>query len=64
MAQTRLFPPSSPAEKQRYPHHVTSPAKLRKGFLQLDFGARYLNYCSDMSRILYLGKPSVSEKTF
>ncbi len=44
------------------PHHVTSPAKLRKGFLQLDFGARYLNYCSDMSRILYLGKPSVSEK--
>ena len=40
------------------PHHVTSSAKLQKGFLQLDFGACYKNYCSDMSRVLYLGKPS------
>lgn len=44
------------------PHHVTSSAKLSKGFLQLDFGAYYQNYCSDMSRILYLGKPAASEK--
>ncbi|MDO8511361.1 MAG: aminopeptidase P family protein, partial [Nanoarchaeota archaeon] len=44
------------------PHHVTSSAKLQKGFLQLDFGACYKNYCSDMSRVLYIGKPSRSEK--
>src|SRR3989344_3669916 len=44
------------------PHHVTSSTKLQKGFLQLDFGACYKNYCSDMSRVLYLGKPSRSEK--
>jgi len=44
------------------PHHVTSSAKLQKGFLQLDFGASYKNYCSDMSRVLYLGKPSKAEK--
>ncbi len=44
------------------PHHITSSAKLSKGFLQLDFGACWQNYCSDMSRILYLGKPTVSEK--
>lgn len=44
------------------PHHVTSSAKLSKGFLQLDFGACYKNYCSDMSRALYIGKPSKSEK--
>ncbi|MEK6809333.1 MAG: Xaa-Pro peptidase family protein [Nanoarchaeota archaeon] len=44
------------------PHHVTSSAKLQKGFLQLDFGACYKNYCSDMSRVLYLGRPSRSEK--
>lgn len=44
------------------PHHVTSSAKLQNGFLQLDFGACYKNYCSDMSRVLYLGKPSKTEK--
>ena len=44
------------------PHHVTSSAKLQKGFLQLDFGACYKHYCSDMSRVLYLGKPSQVEK--
>jgi len=44
------------------PHHVTSSAKLAKGFLQLDFGACYKNYCSDMSRVMYVGKPSKVEK--
>lgn len=44
------------------PHHVTDSSKLQKGFLQLDFGACYKNYCSDMSRILYIGKPSKAEK--
>ena len=44
------------------PHHVTSSAKLTKGFLQLDLGACYKNYCSDMSRSLYIGKPSSAEK--
>ena len=44
------------------PHHVTSTAKLQKGFLQLDFGASYQQYCSDMSRVLYIGKPTTEEK--
>lgn len=44
------------------PHHVTSSAKLKPGFLQLDFGACYKNYCSDMSRVLYIGKPAKEEK--
>lgn len=50
------------AKNSAVPHHVTSVAKLQKGFLQLDFGASYQNYCSDMSRALYLGKPSKAEK--
>lgn len=37
------------------PHHQTSNSKLKKGFLQLDFGACYQNYCADMSRVLHLG---------
>ncbi|HLD79121.1 MAG TPA: Xaa-Pro peptidase family protein [Candidatus Nanoarchaeia archaeon] len=44
------------------PHHVTGSSKLQKGFLQLDFGASYKNYCSDMSRSLYIGKPTAAEK--
>ncbi len=44
------------------PHHVTSTAKLKRGFLLLDFGAKYHNYCSDMTRVLFLGTPRNREK--
>ncbi len=44
------------------PHHVTSNSKLKRGFLLLDFGAKYKNYCSDMSRVLFLGTARKSEK--
>ncbi len=43
------------------PHHPTSLQPLQKGFLQLDFGAKWQNYCADMSRVLYLGEPSSQE---
>ncbi|MEK6900576.1 MAG: aminopeptidase P family protein [Nanoarchaeota archaeon] len=49
------------AENSAVPHHITSTSRIQKGFLQLDFGANYDNYCSDMSRILYFGKPSKAE---
>lgn len=35
--------------------------KIKKGFLLLDFGAKYKDYCSDMTRMLYIGKPSKEE---
>jgi Xaa-Pro aminopeptidase len=44
------------------PHHITSNYKLKKGFLLLDFGARYNNYCADMTRIVFLGTPKPTEK--
>lgn len=44
------------------PHHVTSTQKLGKGFLQLDFGARWKNYCADMSRVIYVGDISQEEQ--
>jgi Xaa-Pro dipeptidase len=44
------------------PHHQTSLAKLKRGFLLLDFGASYQNYCADMSRMLFLGKPTKQEQ--
>ncbi|MBN2421863.1 aminopeptidase P family protein [Candidatus Woesearchaeota archaeon] len=42
--------------------HYDSLEKLKKGFLVLDFGARYKGYHADMTRTLYLGKPSEKEK--
>ncbi|HIH11835.1 TPA: M24 family metallopeptidase [Candidatus Woesearchaeota archaeon] len=44
------------------PHHVTSLQQLSRGFLLLDFGASFQNYCSDMSRTIYLGTPTTEEK--
>ncbi len=46
------------------PHHVTSAQQLRRGFLLLDFGACYQYYCADMTRVLFLGKPTAKEKAF
>ena len=46
------------------PHHVTGNQKLRRGFLLMDFGASYKNYCADMTRVVFLGKPTKKERTF
>ena len=38
------------------PHGVPSSNKLSKGFLTMDFGAKYQGYCSDMTRTIVLGR--------
>ncbi len=42
------------------PHYCTGTQKLRRGFLLFDIGAKYKNYCADMSRTVFLG--TISEK--
>lgn len=45
------------------PHHVTGKEKLIKNnFVLLDFGVKVNNYCSDMTRTVFLGKPTDREK--
>jgi Xaa-Pro aminopeptidase len=44
------------------PHYCTGKQKLRKGFLLFDIGAKYKNYCADMSRTIFLGTISEKEK--
>lgn len=39
------------------PHGVPSDRKLQRGFLTMDFGAKYNGYCSDMTRTVCIGKP-------
>lgn len=41
------------------PHAVPGEYKLRKGdMITMDFGARFGNYCADMTRTVALGQPS------
>ncbi|MBR9700014.1 aminopeptidase P family protein [Candidatus Woesearchaeota archaeon] len=44
------------------PHYEAKNISLRKGFLVIDFGIKYKGYHADMTRTIYLGKPSQQEK--
>ncbi len=39
------------------PHGVPADRKLEKGFLTMDFGAKYNGYCADMTRTICIGQP-------
>jgi Xaa-Pro aminopeptidase len=43
------------------PHYFPKKVKLNKGFCVIDFGVKYKGYCCDMSRTVYIGKPSNKE---
>ena len=45
------------------PHAKPTDARLEPGqFLKMDFGARYENYCSDITRTVCIGKPTKKHK--
>ena len=44
------------------PHGVPRNVRLQKGFLTLDFGAKFDGYCSDMTRTLCIGKATEEMK--
>ncbi len=43
--------------KSSLPHGVPEDVPVAKGFLTMDFGARFCGYCSDMTRTVCIGKP-------
>ena len=43
------------------PHYRARKVKLRKGFCVIDFGVIYKNYLSDITRTVYIGKPTEKE---
>ncbi|MCL5784822.1 MAG: Xaa-Pro peptidase family protein [Patescibacteria group bacterium] len=45
------------------PHHQTGETKLTgNDFVLLDFGVKLNNYCSDMTRTIFVGQPTVKQK--
>lgn len=44
------------------PHYVPQDLALQRGFCVLDFGVRYKNYISDISRTIFFGIPTPQEK--
>ncbi|MBI4100389.1 aminopeptidase P family protein [Candidatus Microgenomates bacterium] len=46
-----------------YPHHRSGDRKIKKqDIVLLDFGAKAENYCSDMTRVVFLGKATEEQK--
>jgi Xaa-Pro aminopeptidase len=56
------FPPICASGKNSSLPHAKPTSKLRKGFLVIDFGCALKGIKSDMTRTIYLGKPSKMEK--
>lgn len=46
------------------PHHEPQSKKLQNGFCVIDYGVFADNYASDMTRTVYIGKPSQKEKDY
>jgi Xaa-Pro aminopeptidase len=55
------FPPIAASAKGTREVHYNGHKKIEKGFLMLDFGVKYKGYCSDMTRMIYIGKPEKKE---
>lgn len=55
-----FYPIVAVDENAAVPHYDTRSgnAKIKKGsFLLIDFGAKFEDYCSDMTRVFFIGKP-------
>ncbi len=48
-------------KKSARPHFNPEEIPLSKGFCTIDFGIRYKDYCTDVTRTIYLGRPSKKE---
>ncbi len=57
------FPPIvASGSSAAVPHHLPGDKKISKGFLLVDAGCRYKNYCADLSRTFFVGKAGEREK--
>jgi Xaa-Pro aminopeptidase len=61
-AETSFEPIVASGKNAGIPHHKKD-SRLKKGFCIIDFGVKLNGYCSDITRTIYLGKPSWQELT-
>jgi Xaa-Pro aminopeptidase len=52
------------AEGGSEPHHKPKNTPIKKGFCIIDFGLKVNGYCSDLTRTVYIGKPSKRDRQF
>lgn len=51
------------AENSAFPHYNSSNRRLKNNdIILLDFGVKYENYCSDMTRTIFFGKATTKKK--
>ena len=43
-------------------HHKPARKRLKRGFTIIDFGAKMSGFCTDVTRTIFVGKPSQKEK--
>jgi Xaa-Pro aminopeptidase len=55
------FEPIAASGRNATVAHHNKDSILQKGFMVLDFGAKYEGYCSDMTRTIYIGSPNKEE---
>lgn len=44
------------------PHYIPGKTKIKKGLILMDFGCRFENYCSDMTRTFFIGRNKISNE--
>ncbi len=58
-AETAFEPIVASGPGSAIPHYIATPKKIRPNeMILLDFGAKYQGYCSDMTRMVFLGQPN------
>lgn len=52
------FQPVVASGKNSSVPHYDGNSKIKKGFMIIDFGVKYKGYCADITRTVFLGRPS------
>jgi Xaa-Pro aminopeptidase len=58
---TSFDPIVASGKKSSMPHSTPEDKKIAKGFCVIDYGIRYKGYCTDITRTVYVGKPTQKE---
>ena len=61
-AESAFNPIIASSRNASMPHYELCSSRIKRGFCMLDFGAKYRNYCSDMTRTVFYGIPNKKER--